>query len=786
MKKLIGSIFLFLLFFSVTKGQELPTLNIRIISENDGNNVEIADFEKHIKDEVNTLLTNRKNVVFNAEYCNCGAEKVTQLFNKAFKDANTDIIIGVGPMASAILSKRGSYSKPAIASLVIDHQLQNVPITKENTSGVDNFTYIQSPFSFEKDIKVLHDIFPFKNIGIIQQDNIGDIFPKIGSLFKASSEKSDATYTEIKAGKDGISTFNQIPADVDAIYLLPLFGEFQSSQYRVLFEKLAENKIPSVALFGESMVREGALVGYQTEDNLSKMPRRIALNILKISEGSNAADLPVLMNTYSETVVINMNTVRKVGAYPNWEMVSEAILLNANKPDTDRTLSLQTTIMEALSQNLNLKATEKNPLLAEKEIQLAKADLLPQLDVNTSLFVLDKNTAGNSFATKGRLNWEAGSSLSQVVYAEPILANIAIQELLTKGEEAGLKTTQLDVVIEAAQGFLNVLQAKSFMEIQSANVAVTKSNLDIAKAKEAVGYSGATDLNRWISELALDKIDLNDAQNQFRQSKYNLNQILNHPIKDEFYSENIGLKNDVLMVTDGRLYNKIKNEYELELLGDFLVEEAMTHLPELDEIDFGLNAQKRLLLSQKRAFYQPTVGVSGGLDYTIKRWDVKEITGIGIPDLKPTWNLGLGVSFPILQGGSRKYNQERTELNILQIQDQRANVKNQLELRVRASLRNAAASYFKVERFEEAQKAATENFRIVQDAYSQGVASITSLIDAQNAKVQTEIGAVSASYQFILDFLEVERSIGFYYYLANPSEQDAFFDRLSMYFAKDQ
>ena len=192
-----------------------------------------------------------------------------------------------------------------------------------------------------------------------------------------------------------------------------------------------------------------------------------------------------------------------------------------------------------------------------------------------------------------------------------------------------------------------------------------------------------------------------------------------------------------------------------------------------------------MLLSQKRATYLPTVGVSGGLNYTLQRWDVKETPGIGIPDLDPTWNLGLGVSFPILQGGSRKYNQEKTQLNILQIQDQRADVRNQLELRVRATLRTASASYFKVERFGEAQIAATENFRIVQDAYSQGVTSITSLIDAQNAKLQTDLGAINASYQFILDFLEVERAVGFYYYLSSPTEQDAFFERMTQYFSKE-
>ena len=205
------------------------------------------------------------------------------------------------------------------------------------------------------------------------------------------------------------------------------------------------------------------------------------------------------------------------------------------------------------------------------------------------------------------------------------------------------------------------------------------------------------------------------------------------------------------------------------------------NLPELKQINNGLAAQERLLKSQERAFYLPSVALSGSFDHTLKRWSVKTATGVPIPDVDPTWNFGLGVQYPILQGGQRKVNKEITQVNILQIKDQQADIRNQLELRIRSALQKAGASYFSVLRYEEAKTAATENFTIVQDSYSEGVVSVTNLIDAQNAKIQTELGAVNAGYQFILDFLELERAIGFYYQLASPADQTAFFDRFSAF-----
>ena len=382
---------------------------------------------------------------------------------------------------------------------------------------------------------------------MITAPDIRELFPNFQSLFRNSAATLDTKFTQISAGNDASTTLTQIPEEVDAIYIFPLFDEFDEEEYLDLFDGLGKKQLPSVALLGERMVAQGALVGYFSEANLAKMPRRIALDVSKIVNGTNAADLPVLINTFSETVILNMNTARKVGAYPNWDLASEAILLNANEVDTDRTLSLQTAIMEALDKNLTLKIAGIDPLLAKQDVATARSELLPQLDINTSLALLDQNTTDNTFGTKGRLNWTAGSSLSQLVYAEPALANVAIQKLLQKGETAGLQTTQLDVVIDAATAYLSVLQAKSFMKVQTANVSVTKNNLDIAKAKDAVGYSGATDLNRWKTELALDKIDLNDAQSQFQQARYAMNQFLNHPIKEAFKVEDIGLDNGPLI-----------------------------------------------------------------------------------------------------------------------------------------------------------------------------------------------------------------------------------------------
>ena len=93
----------------------------------------------------------------------------------------------------------------------------------------------------------------------------------------------------------------------------------------------------------------------------------------------------------------------------------------------------------------------------------------------------------------------------------------------------------------------------------------------------------------------------------------------------------------------------------------------------------------------------------------------------------------------------------------------------------------AGASFAEVQLAQTAADAADKNYEIIRDYYSQGLSNVTNLIDAQNANLQTALASQNAIFQFINDFLAVERAVGFYYVLASPAERDAFYERLTMY-----
>ncbi|MDX1939383.1 MAG: TolC family protein, partial [Saprospiraceae bacterium] len=516
---------------------------------------------------------------------------------------------------------------------------------------------------------------------------------------------------------------------------------------------------------------------------LSKIPRRIAINVEKIAEGKNPKDFPVDIETFTNQLVINMETVNKIGKYPKWTLLDNALLVHINKPNTTRTLNLKSVIAEGIQNNLGYQIETKQTQISAKDLSLAKSNYLPQLGVESTGFFLDENTVNSSFGTRGSFNWTAGASFSQLILSEPALANIAIQKLLFESQQKAQKQSELDVILEVAQRYFNYLQVLSVAELQNNNIKAVNQNLKIASDKEKVGYSGASDVYRWQTELDLAKTDLYNTNAQLKSVGYQLNESLNRPIGEAFAIEGTENINQFIAQLDQIFVSLIEDQATLNQLADFMVSEALENLPEIQQIQLAIAAQERLLKSNRRAFYLPTVVFGANYEYPISIVNPGEplpIPGLEI-DINPTWNAAFNVSIPLFAGGSRKFQKEKTAVGLYQLQDQQKDVSNLLELQVRANMELVNASYNNIRLTKSAAEAAQKNVGIVQDLYQSGQVNVVTLVDAQNALLGAQINATNAAYQFMIDYFVLQRSIGNYTFLATEDQKAAFLQRFLNY-----
>jgi outer membrane protein TolC len=93
-------------------------------------------------------------------------------------------------------------------------------------------------------------------------------------------------------------------------------------------------------------------------------------------------------------------------------------------------------------------------------------------------------------------------------------------------------------------------------------------------------------------------------------------------------------------------------------------------------------------------------------------------------------------------------------------------------------------SYAQISLAREAANASRQNLELVQETYSQGVAGILDLLDAQNAAVLAGFAAATAEYDFLIDMTNVGRAVSRFDFLApqDPTARRAWFDRMEAFF----
>jgi len=108
-------------------------------------------------------------------------------------------------------------------------------------------------------------------------------------------------------------------------------------------------------------------------------------------------------------------------------------------------------------------------------------------------------------------------------------------------------------------------------------------------------------------------------------------------------------------------------------------------------------------------------------------------------------------------------------------------VEERLSQRILQSLNNTRASYPAINLSRDAVDAARRNLQLVTDSYVQGIKSIIDLLDAQNQALNAELDAANAVYNFLIDLMGVQRSLGTFVTFYPQEEGDKWLARAQEY-----
>lgn len=739
---------------------------------------EFEALSSQVKAEINALISARNEVTFKEVNAQWQPQKVSENIQSLITDPEVDIIVTLGFLSSEAAAQLPSHPKPMIAATILDRTFQDLPLQSDNSTGISNFSYIESWVRIKDDMLDFAQMFKFSRLAVVVPQPLLDEFKDIRQFLTEDTLGFEISFVPAEANSNPLS---QVPEDADAVMIFPLVQHI-GSDIQMLFTGLNQRGIPSLAISGPQYLELGATLTLTPQFTFQQLARQVALQVLKVTEGTNLKDIPVIPNGKARTPVINMESLRQMNRFPEWNTMANAILTNVTQIPGEA-MTLHQAIALALENNLQGKISDQDLLIAQKDVQIARSNVLPQVELSGSGVQLSNNLVESSMGQKGDFTITGSASLKQVIYSEAAFANIAIKKLAAENSQQYNRQTMLDIVSNVSQAYITLLFAKSNLQIKNDNVYATLQNLEMAKAKEKTGEGGISDVNRWTSELNLNKMELNDAEAGYKAAMYQLNQILNTSITNAITTVDSATIDQSVVLNQELLSSFFESPQLTEKYADFLIAEMHNWSPELQQLLTAGQIVDRKRAMHIRQMFIPELALFGGADQAFVREGT--ISNPLLPILPPpddiTWNVGLRLSLPILEGGRKSAEAKRAAIEQDKIAWQKEELLSTLERGIRSNVQLLKASYRDLDLSRNAAQAAADNYGVVQDAYSQGMATIVQLIDAQNVMIKTRLMAENAYYQYILDYIHTERLQGRFSFLEDETGKSQYISTLVEY-----
>ena len=97
---------------------------------------------------------------------NWDIEQINAGLDKLLDDPDINIIIAYGESSSSVAVFRNNLSKPVIAAIAINSELENMPI-KDGTSGINNLNYISFTSNLISQIPHMKELYDFNKAALL-------------------------------------------------------------------------------------------------------------------------------------------------------------------------------------------------------------------------------------------------------------------------------------------------------------------------------------------------------------------------------------------------------------------------------------------------------------------------------------------------------------------------------------------------------------------------------------------------------------------------------------------
>ncbi len=682
----------------------------------------------------------------------------------AYDDAAVDYVLVTGFVTNQLAGSRKDYPKPTFLPAILDTGiLLREPV--EDRSAIKNLNYLGAYADFGDDLDTLTRISPYRKLVLFIDENLSGAIPE---LRQAALDQTEARGIElVEVTHDGVdhALMNRVPAGTAAIFVAGL-PRMPAADFQNLVDRINAAKLLSYSFAAVADVERGLLATNAEPRDIDRQARLNALNMQAVMLGGAPEDQPIATTT-KDKLTINMATARLIGLSPSFDVMNDAILLNQDAKIVGELYDLVDIANVALEQNQDLQAVQFATLAGEYEINRARSNLLPQIGLSGGYTALNVSPAVNlGFAAER--STDAAVSLDQLIYSDPVAANVTIQKELQRNREAALQEFRLDIVQAATTAYYIVLNAQSQLLVQENNLKITRQNLELAQNRVTLGISTLSDVYRWEAEEARAQILVIDARSEVRQSWETLNRLL-HRDQGTRVALSEASFDEPFIMTRAAFDQLVRSPADYAKFSNFYIGRALGQAPELEQLNAQIAAKEREFTTTKRAYWLPDFTIGGRYTENFAQSGVGTgpAAGEGLDD----WSIGVQATLPIFTGGLKKANVSRADYELRQLKSLRISTEEHVEEEVRIQLYAAQAAYSQIDLTAAAAESSRKNFELVSDAYARGTVNVIELLDAQDTSLEASAAAKASLYNFLITVMSLQRAVGGFDYLLSPEER---------------
>ncbi|MEM9077268.1 MAG: TolC family protein, partial [Bacteroidota bacterium] len=142
-----------------------------------------------------------------------------------------------------------------------------------------------------------------------------------------------------------------------------------------------------------------------------------------------------------------------------------------------------------------------------------------------------------------------------------------------------------------------------------------------------------------------------------------------------------------------------------------------------------------------------------------------------------SYTAGASISIPIINQNLNNINRQTALIQKDQLEINRDNLELNISVNVRNGVLNLVNQMSNIELSKISEETAAEALDLTQASYSEGAVNIVQLLDAQNNYLNAQLARTNAVYNFLINALQLERFMGYYFILNTKEKNDEFRQR---------